>query len=377
MTRSRIFGVFVFAILSVVIADSSLRAQGQSGNNSAQAPAHIIKKINVAGAGNSKGQGTTPFGIVGDNTVVGSYIDSSNGSHGFMWNPTTFHITKINPPGSVNTYLGGMNSTHAITGFYLDSGSVGRAFLRSPSGHYTAFNAPGAGTGSGQGTIASDINDSGEIVGSYIDSNGVYHVFFRSPAGKFSKFNAKGAGTGPGQGTFVSGSSGLTDKGAIAGNYTDSNAISHGFLRLGNGTVTAPIDPAGSVNTYAIGLSLNNTFAGVYFDSSGAFHAFLFAGGTYTPVNAPKSVETTANNIDPAGVIEGFYFDSSFVEHGYVRSSAGNFTEFSIPGGGTGAGQGTSANSSNSNGWITGNIVDSNGVNHGFVREISAVPWSR
>jgi hypothetical protein len=372
------FWGFLFATVSAVMADSSLRAQGQPGNatnyaaadSSAQALAHIIKKINVVGAGNSKGQGTTPFGIVADNTVVGSYIDSSNATHGFMWNPTTFHITKINPSGSVNTYLGGMNSTHAITGFYPDSGGVARAFLRSPAGHYTLFNAPGAGTGSGQGTIASDINTSGEIVGDYNDSNGVYHVFFRTPAGKFlPKFDAPGAGTGSGQGTFVSGFSGLTDKGAIAGNYTDSSGISHGYLRLGNGTFTGPIDPTGSVNTYAIGLSLSNTFAGLYFDSSGVFHAFLFAGGTYTPVNAPNSVETTANNIDPAGTLEGFYFDSSFVEHGYVRTSAGHFTEFSVSGGGTGGGQGTSANSSNSNGWITGNIVDSNGVNHGFVRE--------
>jgi hypothetical protein len=361
MTRSRIFGFFVFATLAVVIADSSLRAQGQSG---AQAPAHIIKKINIVGAGNSKGQGTTPFGIVADNTVVGSYIDSSNVTHGFMWNPTTFHITKINPPGSVNTYVGGMNSTHTITGSYTDSSGVYHSFLRSPSGHYTLFNAPGAGTGSGQGTIAGDINDNAEIVGAYADSNGVFHVFFRTPGGKFSKFDVLGA-----QGTFVSGFSGLTDKGAIAGNYSDSNGVNHGFLRLGNGAVTAPIDPTGTVNTYSIGLSLNNTFAGIYFDSSGAVHTFLFRGGTYTPVNAPNSFETTANNIDPAGALEGFYYDSSFVEHGYVRAPNGNFTEFSISGGGTGAGQGTSANSSNSNGWITGNIVDSNGVNHGFVRE--------
>lgn len=365
MMRSRFFGFFVFATLSVVIADSSLRAQAQSG---AQAPVHIIKKINVVGAGTGTGQGTVPFLIVGDNTVVGDYIDSGNATHGFMWNPTTFHITKINLPGSANTYIGGMNSTHAITGFYPDSSGVYHGFLRSAAGHYTSFKAPGAGTASGQGTFAGGINSNGEIVGNYSDSNGVHHVFFRTPGGKYSKFDAPGAGTGPGQGTFVAGTTGLTDKGAIAGNYADSNGVNHGYL-LASGKFTGPIDPTGSVNTYSIGLSFTNTFAGVYFDSSGIPHAFLFAGGKYTPVIAPNSLATTANNIDPAGVLEGFYYDSSLVMHGYVRAPNDTFTEFIIPGGGKSAGQGTSANSSNSNRWITGNIVDSNGANHGYVRE--------
>jgi hypothetical protein len=368
MTRSRVFWGVVFAILSVVIADSSLRAQAQSGNSSEQAPAHVIKKINVVGAGTSKGQGTIPFGIVGDNTVVGSYIDSSNAYHGFLWNPTTGAITKINFPGSPSTYVGGMNSTHAITGDYPDSSGVYHGFLRSATGHYTSFKAPGAGTGSGQGTIPGDINDKGEIAGIYVDSNGVEHAFFRTPGGKFSHFDAPGAGKGTGQGTGVPDFSGLTDKGAIAGTYYDANNISHGFL-LASGRFTGPIDPTGSLSTFAVGLSLNNTFAGIYVDSSAVFHTFLFAGGRYTVVNAPNSVETAAITIDPAGVLDGFYYDSSLVMHGYVRSSAGKFTEFSIPGGGTGPGQGTLASSSNSNGWITGNIVDSKGVNHGFVRE--------
>jgi hypothetical protein len=351
----------VMLVLGVCLA-SAVQVQAQQ--------AHKITTINGPGAGNSQGQGTIPFGIVDDGSIMGSYIDSSNVIHGFLRNPKTGHITKINFPGSATTFANGMNSAKVITGSYPDSSGVVHGFLRSPSGHYTSFDAPGAGTGSGQGTFAGDVNTKGEIVGNYADSNGVNHVFFRTLGNKYSTFDAPGAGTGSGQGTSVSGFSGLTDKGAIAGNYTDSNGISHGFRLTGSGKFTGPIDPTGSINTFAIGLSLNNTFAGIYFDSTHFVHAFLLTvGGTYIPVNAPNSVETAANNINPGGTIEGLYFDSSGVEHAYVRAPGGHFTEFSVHGGGTGSGQGTSANSSNSSGAIAGNIVDSNGVNHGFLRQ--------
>src|SRR6266536_814144 len=52
-------------------------------------------------------------------------------------------------------------------------------------------------------------------------------------------FDAPGAGTGPGQGTFPSFSPLLINpNGAITGYYTDSAFVTHGFLRYENGAFT-------------------------------------------------------------------------------------------------------------------------------------------
>ena len=42
-------------------------------------------------------------------------------------------------------------------------------FLRTAAGKITRFDAPGAGTSKGQGTIPENINTNGDIAGLYID----------------------------------------------------------------------------------------------------------------------------------------------------------------------------------------------------------------
>jgi hypothetical protein len=53
--------------------------------------------------------------------------------------------------------------------------------VRSPSGAITTFDAPGAGTGAGQGTLPATPNIFGVITGQYIDSNNVHYGFLRTP----------------------------------------------------------------------------------------------------------------------------------------------------------------------------------------------------
>ena len=123
MTRSRFLSLSMLATLAFVIAASSFPAHAQ------RVPAsHTIIKFNVSGAGTGSGQGTIPFGIVADGSILGEYIDSSNVYHGF---------------------------------------------LRSAAGVITAFDAPGAGPG--QSTFPGGINSALVIVGTYMDSSGVAH----------------------------------------------------------------------------------------------------------------------------------------------------------------------------------------------------------
>jgi hypothetical protein len=48
-------------------------------------------------------------------------------------------------------------------------------------GDITTFDAPGAGTASGQGTIPATPNVFGVITGQYIDSNNVHFGFLWNP----------------------------------------------------------------------------------------------------------------------------------------------------------------------------------------------------
>ena len=84
------------------------------------------------------------------------------------------------------------------------------------------FEAPGAGTGAGQGTIALGNDAQGAIMGSYIDASNVYHGFLRAPDGRFTTIDVPGApDTVPNS---------INSAGVITGWYVDANNVAHGFL---------------------------------------------------------------------------------------------------------------------------------------------------
>src|SRR5262245_29594809 len=90
----------------------------------------------------------------------------------------------------------------------------------------TTFDAPGAGTGARQGTVAFAVNPTGTITGFFRDTNNARHGFLRAPDGTFTVFDDPGAGTctascgtiGNGQGTRAFA---INPAGAITGFYTD------------------------------------------------------------------------------------------------------------------------------------------------------------
>ena len=87
------------------------------------------------------------------------------------------------------------------------------ALLR-PASTITTFDAPGAGTGPGQGTQPFAINPAGLITGFYFDAGDAIHGFLRTPDGTTGTIDVPGAGTGPGQGTTPFS---ITPAGAIVG----------------------------------------------------------------------------------------------------------------------------------------------------------------
>jgi hypothetical protein len=118
------------------------------------------------------------------------------------------------------TFAYANNDLGVIVGGYTDTQVVPHAFVRTPDGRVTPFNAPGDGEGAGlnQGTVAYAINDLGVIAGQFEDAKNVCHGFVRQPDGKITPFDVKGAGTAANQGTIAWS---LNLQGATAGIYTD------------------------------------------------------------------------------------------------------------------------------------------------------------
>src|SRR5215467_1437232 len=93
--------------------------------------------------------------------------------------------------------------------------------LLHAQGEFITFDAPGAGTGPGQGTLRQQITAAGTIVGNYVDSNYVTHGFVRSAQGAFASIDAPGA--------LRTQALGITQA-RVVGFYRDTNRVRHGYV---------------------------------------------------------------------------------------------------------------------------------------------------
>jgi hypothetical protein len=104
---------------------------------------------------------------------------------------------------SQGTFPTNINGLGVAIGYFVDANIVPHGFVRSPFGHVKTIDAPGAGMvpGANQGTVAESINEEGTIAGQYQDTNYVFHCFVHYPDGHIITFDAPGAGTHGGQGS--------------------------------------------------------------------------------------------------------------------------------------------------------------------------------
>jgi len=207
-----------------------------------------------------------------DGSVAGSYLDASLVGHGFLRAPDGA-FTTFDAPGGIATFANSINPGGAITGYYVAVTTepfsiVFHGFLRAADGTITTFDAPGA-----LYTFAWSINPEGTISGNYYDASFVSNGFLRAADGTFTTFDVPGAGTGTFQGTGGFGVA-INPARATAGTYTDAGGTPHGFLRAGDGTITA-FDPQGSVFTFPASINPAGATAGTYTDAGGTPHGFL------------------------------------------------------------------------------------------------------
>ena len=259
-----------------------------------------------------------------------------------------------------------INPSGTITGVTRDTNLVRHVFLRDRKGNYTIFDAPGAGTSARLGTRAFSINAAGTITGWYDGNSGPAHGYVRTAGGTDTT----------GEGTFPYFSAVISNSGGVTGYYVGSDGETHGFVRTPDGTITE-FDPTGSLFTRGVAINSAGAVTGLWVEeqmSSFACHGFLRApGGTITSFDVPgagsdcvDSQGTFSSALLPNGAIEGAYVDSSGVIHGFV-GFPGAFTTFDVSASGTGSGQGTEPINNNPSGAITGVYSDANNLIHGFL----------
>jgi hypothetical protein len=287
--------------------------------------------------------------------------------------------------GTISTSI---NTEGVIAGYYITPTNVLHAFLRTPDGRFTSFEAPGADTTpqSFNGTVAAGINDLGEVTGYYVDVSGALHGFLRSATGKFTSFDAPGAAG-------FSEPTAINLEGAIVGYYADANSQFHAFLRKPDGSFVSIDGPggcdsgssAGCFGAAAFNINIFGLVAASYADNSGNFvntGLNRSPGGKLTTYEAPDAGTGPGQGtgcpgctigLNASGAIAGIYTDTNDVFHGFLRSPDGHFTNFDAPNAGTASFQGTGCSSDcavslNDFGEITGNYVDANFTFHGFLR---------
>jgi hypothetical protein len=206
--------------------------------------------------------------------VGGDYLDAASGTlHGFFLRDGVFHNFDV--PGSTWTAIHGLNNAGDFCGWDISGSGVQSAFF-SISEVITEFTVPEA-----TATVAEQINSFNQVCG-----------FFR-----------------------------------------DGSSVAYGYYRDSDGTIYAPIDPAGSTETIIFGNNDSNWMVGRYEDSGGLTHGLLFIPpNKYITYDYPGSTFTSLNGINAQGKIVGRYRDTSLIEHGIIARVIRSAADQSTPG---------------------------------------------
>jgi serine/threonine protein kinase len=343
-----------------------------------------IIKLDPPGAGTAAGQGTFVFQNLNSGVVVGYYVDAKWMAHGLI-RSAHGEYTIIDVPGAAGTQAFGINDEGTAVGWWFDAKGMYHGYLRDDDGNFTSFDVPGAGRAPPQGTpqgiimipLPLAINRSGAVTGSYFDGNGISHGFVRSPDGTIASFDPAGSVA-----TFGN-TIGITRAGAIAGGYVTADGVTHGFVRDPRGVITSFDAPgAGTIvgpDNLFTGTGPNmitdaGAIPGDSINNNHVSHGFVrLNNGTFVTFDVEgagtgSTQGTFADATNLAGTTAGTYTDANGGNHGFVRSPHGRITTYDVPGEGTASGQGVvNVLSINNEGAVVGWYMDANGVHHGFI----------
>ncbi len=241
-----------------------------------------------------------------------------------------FKFTKADAPGAISTEPSGLtDGGHLSAGLYVDSNGIQHGYflkLQVPphqplgNGLFTVDDPNGKpGT-----TAVSKVTSAFSAVGSYTSSTTGNAVGFLYTGGGQNKYTDI---PGP-SGAVNTWGSGINDKGAIVGYYTDSAGATHGFLL--QGTKYATLDVPGATATYATDINKSGKIVLFWENSSGAIESSLYNGKTYKTINVPGAASSYALGLNTASDVCYGWLDSSGVVHGALLRR-GTYHKFDYP----------------------------------------------
>jgi len=278
-----------------LIGASALVGAALLANTAAQAKATYIPIAFPAGAVT-----VLPFGINDHNIVAGGYTDADGVLHGFFGPPDGSNYTTIELDDGTTPEARAILNDGSITGLSLGSFTFGEEFYRSPTGKIKILKDPDGNVMDG---VVQGGNDKGVYVGDHLAADGFTRLGFEGKKGKYkSDFvlpHLDGVtATNPRQ---------INNTNVVAGGYTDSNGIQHGFVLKGKKLTSFDAPDAVGVTT-AEGINDAGQVAGLYTDSSGNRHAFMYevSSGAFTAIDpANGSTAQEAWGINNKGLIVG------------------------------------------------------------------------
>jgi hypothetical protein len=237
---------------------------------------------------------TTASGINARGDIVGSYLDASGRSHGFLLDRGGF--TTIDQPAAASTDARGIGPNGEIVGTYRLPGEPAvnfHGYLRSSAGVIVPAEFPGH-----TNTIAQRLLPDGTILGCRHDNDlmATMRGVAMSKRGndEIDAFASMHNGATPNRRRIV----GLYTNMDVTPNRQEGYVIDDG--------VFAPLLVPGSLTTAAWDVNPAGEIVGVYRDAAG-FHGFVLTADGYVPLNFPGATATRAFGINARGDIVGSY----------------------------------------------------------------------
>ena len=294
---------------------------------------------------------TYPAAINNSGQVTGSYtVPKTNGSRAFIRNADGTLI-RIHS-NAKNSGSASINNSGEVVGYDGKSG-----FHRLPDGTFQRLSLYCCATS------AVAVNGAGYMAGTFflnwqrksralylMDASGKY-VHFTFPHDSYPH-DSVSIEVG-----------GLNNSNQIAGGWTAYGSgvlVQHGFL-YDSGTMTQ-LDAPGAVVTQPRAINDSGEIAGDWTDSAGVTHGFLWtAAQGFTLLDAPQATLTSITAINGSGVVVGYFSDGT-ADHGFVLDTRGVVTILEAP-----HASSTIPNGINARGQVTGLYIGTNFAQKGFL----------
>ena len=147
------------------------------------------------------------------------------------------------------------------------------------------------------------------------------------------------------------------------GFYNDKHGESHGYTYdIMTNSFSADINDPNAVSTVAAAINNPEEIAGFFTDSSDVIHGFIDNGGVFTTVDPTGSTETELLGLNDKGIADGFAVIGG-VQHGLIYDSLTKMFTILDPAGSTA----TTFNGINDAGDLVGFFVDAAGNTDGVL----------